>query len=107
MNQGTYMGGGVGWYAIATSTWIHFAFTTNGSLAQMYLNGNLVVSVAQPTARNVNRTNNYLGFTNSYQANVYPPSDADFDEVKIFNRMLTPQQVANDMSMNDAYIIIL
>jgi hypothetical protein len=76
------------------------AYTNDDTTVQLFLNGTLVASGAQPTARYVN----YLGFTNF---NGDPPSDADFDEVKIFSRVLSLSQITSDINMTSPYIIIL
>jgi hypothetical protein len=67
----------------------------------LYINGNFISSGTQPIARNLNRTLNYLGNTN-WPA--YPPSNADFDDIKIWNRALTAQQVLTDYNFAKSYM---
>ena len=66
----------------------------------------MVASAPQPFLAHLNRTRNYLGYTNwRSDANGDPPSDADFDEIKIFNRYLTAREIQGDMAMTSAYVI--
>jgi hypothetical protein len=90
---------------ISLSTWYHVAYTQNSSLAIIYLNGvQAVTGATQPILRNISRTSNFLGNTN-WEA--LQPSNAEFDEVKIWNRALSAADVAADRSYNRSYIYTL
>jgi hypothetical protein len=91
--------------AILTPTWYRVAYTQTGSLAIMYLNGvQSVNGTAELTIRNVNRTKNLLGNINW---SAYAPSNADFDKVKIWNRVLTAAGVLADKNYKRSYVYTL
>jgi len=85
--------------------WYHLAFTYSNYKAFIYLNGNLAAtgtSTSPPT--NITRTANYVGRSNwKFTSYADSDTDADFDELKIFNRSLIQSEVIFEMN-NDIYI---
>ncbi len=98
-------GGGLIAGAISPSVWYHVAYTQTGSTAVIYLNGVSSISGgSQYILNNVNHSINFLGNLNWAG---YAPSNAEFDEVKIWNRALTAAEVLSDSSYNRSYIYTL
>jgi hypothetical protein len=76
--------------------WYHLTFAVEGVQANMYVNGRIVAGKELKTApvyvsRNLG---NYIGRSHMAQRNV---SNADFDEIKIFNRGLLDEEVWKEM----------
>lgn len=80
---------------MAQTKWTHLAATLNGTTLRIYMNNNLTIEsdVTGFVPRNVFRTNCYIGF--SSLPNVLAPK-ASFDQIKIFNRALSSDEVFAD-----------
>jgi hypothetical protein len=89
-------------YTATLNTWFHVAWTVSGSLAQVYANGVQVLTsngtVYAPLA--VNRTQCYFGKSNFGD----PFANADFDEIKFFNRALSQTEIQNDYNNIQSYM---
>lgn len=88
---------------LIVSQWQHIVFTYNGSEMKAYLNGVLVNSGAQSGL-----INNHPGNTHAYIGCKYrdPPTwpiercfDGGIDEVRIYNRALSEQEVLNNYTL--------
>lgn len=88
-------------YAVESTTtyndgqWHHFVSTVDESsqLLKLYLDGQLVGSSAISTASGVNTENLYFG-ANRTVSNSISPIDITMDEVRVYNRPLSDQEVA-------------
>jgi hypothetical protein len=83
--------------------WQHVAFVLNYTTFFIYLDGNQMANktCSKMMPNNLVRNNNFLG-----RSSVYPfdqDANADFDELKIFNRPLTQQEVQFEMT-NEIFI---
>jgi hypothetical protein len=78
--------------------WSHLAFVYRKSNnSNIYINGTLVYDQFYPfSPLNVYRKKNYLGKSN-WNSDAY--ADADFDELKIYNRALNFSEVLFDMNI--------
>ena len=79
---------------LQVGVWQHVACILNANIGYIYINGNLVAtgsSFVYP--RNVIRTSNYIGESNWNE----PCTNADLDEIKIFNVALNEHQLAFEM----------
>ncbi len=107
----SYMAGVTSSEALSLRKWTHIAATQAGSLGTMYINGVLVASSEQPPLAKVVRTKNYLGYTNwrntSGGGGGDAPSDAEFDEIKIFDRCLSASEILGDFKMTASYVTSL
>lgn len=78
------------------NTWYHFAVVSDSQYLLFYINGVLKANVTSSSPRGVNRTTCYIGRSNWY------PLDSDanacFDEIKIFNRALSSDEIKNGMN---------
>ncbi len=70
--------------------WTHLAFTFDGAVGSILINGFPVASSAMAVPVNVTRTNNYLG-RSLYGADAY--ANASFDEFRIWSTSRTPAQI--------------
>ena len=79
------------------STWVHVAFTYDGSYSRMYSNGTLSLTTSTQS----------LGFSSIKNFNYIgtgcgsPLSDFILDELKFFNRALNQTEIKNDMNLNN------
>ena len=84
---------------LGLNTWVHFTCTLAQTSGAIYRNG-LIVSntVIAYTAgpQNVVRNSNFIGRGNWQNQD----ADADFDELKIFNRALSQQEIVDEMNNN-------
>jgi hypothetical protein len=87
--------------SISLSTWYHLVVTQLGSTITLYLNGGSPESRAMPILRNITRNYTFLGYSNWNGSGL---ANADLDEVKIWNRALSAQEVSNDKNYNMSYI---
>lgn len=78
--------------------WSHLAFVfSNSNNSSIYINGTSVYDQLYSFGPlNVNRTKNYLG-KSSWNNDAY--ANADFDELKIYNRALNWSEVLHDMNI--------
>lgn len=76
----------------AASTWRHAAITYDGALVKMYINGALVGSKAY--------TLNTVLATNSFKFGETSSSTHAYDDLKIYNYVLTDAEIANLYSNN-------
>ena len=86
---------------LGLNTWVHVACTLAQTSGLIYRNGvamSTLISAYTAGPQNIIRTLNYVGRSNWYPGN--DDTDADFDELKIFNRALTQQEIANEMNNN-------
>jgi hypothetical protein len=75
--------------------WYHVSASVQGTLATIYINGSSPVSFTGfPVPENVTRTSCFVGKSNG---NDYP-SSMYLDELKIFNRALTQEEIISDMN---------
>ncbi len=84
---------------LQVGVWQHVACILNANIGYIYINGNLVAtgsSFVYP--RNVIRTSNYIGESNWNE----PCTNADLDEIKIFNVALNEKELAFEM-YNDVF----
>ena len=84
--------------------WTHLAVTLEVKSAKMFINGKLDCSgTASDVPNKITRTENYVGRSNWYQPpDNDPDTEADIDEIKIFDRALTAKQINFEMN-NDMY----
>ena len=83
------------------NTWKHLAFVFLQPNGYIYIDGVSCSSTIVPFITgpdNVIRTSNFVGRSNWFPND--PDLNADLDELKIFNRALTQQEVANEMNNN-------
>jgi predicted metal-binding membrane protein len=86
-------------------SWMHLAVTYDGNslTGKIYINSNLTVSAGgQYQFQNVTRLYNYFGCNNYAQY-----GDVLYDEMKFHSRVLTAQEVLNDMINNQSYISLV
>jgi hypothetical protein len=82
-------------FTATLNTWFHMAWTVSGSLTQVYANGVQVLTNGAAYAPNaVNRTQCYFGKSNFADG----IANADFDEIKLYNRALSQTEVQNDFN---------
>ena len=76
--------------------WYHVAAVLYDVTSFIYINGELIDNrkVNKPT--NLTRKSNYIGWDN-WAAD--SPSNATYDEIKIYNSPLTPEEILLDMSI--------
>ena len=77
--------------------WEHLACTFEFPNGYTYINGSLVVSgtsSSRPTTEM--RNNNYLGRSWNYPTDI--DADADIDDLKIFNRALSQEEILDEMN---------
>jgi hypothetical protein len=82
---------------IANGTWYHVAFVYAGNAFYIYVNGALSGSVTgfiPSSTMNVTRSDNFFG--RSYFSEHLP--DVHLDEIKLYNKALTQEQVERDMN---------
>lgn len=81
---------------LTLNTWQHLAFVLNNTKAYIFTNGNLTVqNLAFVSPANVVRINCFIGKSNW---NTDELADANFDEMKIFDRALSQQEIINEMN---------
>ena len=79
--------------------WQHLAVTVTGTQLKIYIDGKLgLTSTVIASPMGIMRTNNYIGKSN-WGGN--GNADAEFDDLKIFNRSLTQSEV--NMVLNSYY----
>lgn len=91
-NQGSGSAFNVYPNGLTLNQWNHVAVSLCSSAISTYLNGNFQVSVTGLSIRAVNRTASYFGKSNWND----PYSNAEYDEIKFYNRCMTPTEIAYD-----------
>lgn len=80
--------------ALAVNSWTHVAGTYDGAIMRLYLNGVQVASRAATGSLQVNANPLSMG-GNTYGGEYF---QGRIDEVRIYNRALTPAEIATDMN---------
>lgn len=75
--------------------WTHLAMTLSGTTLTTYLNAGNQQSVVALLIRSVVRSLNFFGKSNWASD---PYSNAEYDEIKFYNRSLGQTEIANDMN---------
>lgn len=80
---------------ISPNKWIHLATTLNGTTLRIYTNGNVTIEsdVTGYVPRNVVRTKCFLGYSSLPLVAI---ARASLDQIKIFNRALSADEVFAD-----------
>ena len=77
-------------------TWYHIAVVFDGQYLLIYVNGNLESNATSYAPLSVIRTKCYIGRSNW----VDPDSNACYDDIMIYNRALTQNEIENSMKYN-------
>lgn len=90
-------------FALPINQWTNIAevYKSLGAVSTIYINGIQTASGAVKPIMNVTRTSNYVGRSQFYPDDL--DANADLDEIKIFNRALSPSEIQNEMN-NDMFI---
>jgi len=80
--------------SLVVNQWTHITVTLEGGLGILYVNGAVAARALMPTIKVTTRSSNYIGATNWRS---FSNSMAMFDDLKIFNRALTPSEVTGNM----------
>jgi hypothetical protein len=88
----------IGGSPIPLGVWTHLATVFDGSQGYVYLNGNPTGSTNMESIDNVLRTSCFIGRSNWYAADPDLDANAYFDDIKIYNRNLSPQEIVQDMN---------
>jgi len=86
---------------LGLNKWVHLSSVFQSTSGAILIDGIHYGQVANGFAAgpaNVYRTSNYVGRSNWYPSNT--DANADFDELKIFNRALGQQEILNEMNNN-------
>ena len=79
--------------------WVHLTSTLSGNTGTIYINGKLAGRNAVPAPLNKTRKSNFIGKTNWHY---YNSALAVFDDLKIFNRALSDEEVITNMNIYDS-----
>jgi hypothetical protein len=84
--------------ALGSGVWTHLASVFNGSNAYIYLNGTLTMSESGITVHpdNIVRQDCFIGRSSWYPGD--QDANAYFDDIKIYNRALSSQEIVQDMN---------
>jgi len=77
--------------------WYHLAYVLNGTNMTMYINGENVGSQDSLIPAYIVRSSSFIGRSNWYPGD--QDANAYLDEIKIYNRALSPDEVAYDMTV--------
>jgi hypothetical protein len=80
--------------------WQHMLTTYDGTDAKIYLNGALIYTQTLPSWDTQNLNNNFV--IGGRASNSYGPFDGALDDLQIYNRALTAQEVSNVFLTNSA-----
>jgi len=83
---------------IKLNEWYHLAYVLNGTNMTMYINGENVGSQDSMIPAYIVRSSSFIGRSNWYPGD--QDANAYFDEIKIYNRALSPDEVAYDMTVS-------
>ena len=88
--------------SIVLNQWTHVAMTYSAGTVSLYMNSQSAGSSSGFSTNSVLRTKNYLGHSNWGEPNI----NATFDELKIFKRPLSVNEIATEMNSPQPMIII-
>ena len=80
------------------NTWFHFAVVYDGQNLMIYVNGNLEANSTSSAPLAVNRTNCYIGRSNWHDSVGNSDAYACYDDIMIYNRALSTNEVQNCMN---------
>jgi hypothetical protein len=85
--------------AVSLNVWTHLAWVFDAKNSLVYVNGSLSANQTMWAPKNLLRQQVYIGRSN-WHFTVYKDSDAQayFDDIKIYNRALSGQEIMQDMS---------
>jgi hypothetical protein len=86
--------------AFQLNKWYHMAITVSGTTSSFYVNGVLWVTTPVYAPRNVQRTNNYFGYSSWGLC-----TNLLFSEIRFYNRSLLVAEVQSDYSFNQTVSI--
>jgi hypothetical protein len=104
-NGGTFNGNVLTSYVTPTNgTWVHLAWSLAGTTGQVYANGQSIAANAACTAiRSVTRTQCFFG-QGSWYSSGDAISNADFDEIKFFDRALSQAEIQYDYNSIQSFM---
>ena len=79
------------WKTVQANTWYHVAVTYGDGYTSQYINGELVTQTAVTGTLGTNTAALYIGKNN--HASALYPLDGQMDDLRLYNRALTPQEV--------------
>ena len=85
--------------SLQTNTWFHYAFVFDGQTTMLYVNGSLVASAAKKPPNMLKRMKCYIGRSNFHVNNGDPDASGCFDDVMLYSRALTQDEIRNRMNM--------
>ena len=85
---------------LEVNKWEYITTALCGSVLSIYINGTLVGQQTSPIARNILRTNNYVG--SNWRTN--SDASADIVELRILNRCLSANQIKDEMDNINYYV---
>ncbi len=88
---------------IELNKWVHLASVFSQPNGFIYIDGvSYTTTLFQYTAgpANILRTSNFVGRSNWWSPGADADANADFDELKIFNRALSQQEIKDEMNNN-------
>jgi hypothetical protein len=86
---------------LPVETWYHLAYVYKGTTVSIYANGTLSQSQSYfltSSTVNVVREPNYIGMGEGLNRVYVHISNTVLDEIKLFNKALTPEQILLDMN---------
>jgi hypothetical protein len=96
--QGNTAGSVIANYTFTLGVWTHLASVFNGSQGFIYVNGTLHGNHTMSIPNNVQRQNCFIGRSNWHATYADPDANAFFDDIKIYNRALSSEEIALDMT---------
>lgn len=89
--------------AMTLDTWNHFAISYDRTYARLYVNGNLGAQLEYAGYSTASLATFYFG--RSLGGSIF--SVIDYDEIKIFNRVLIQAEIQQDMNMATPYYVTI
>lgn len=86
---------------LSLNVWHHLTCVFSSPNGYIYINGTSYTTITDPFAGNPNsvvRSSNFVGRSNWYPTD--QDTNADLDELKIFNRSLTQKEILQEMNNN-------
>ena len=83
---------------INLNQWYFVAFVLNSTTGYIYVNGNQIANGTLYVPNNIIRTKNYIGGTSWYLTDYN--ADAIYDEIKIYNRVLSSSIIKDQYSIS-------
>ena len=77
--------------------WTHLAAVYNINFVWIYMDGNLLVSGSTYSISSVSRSGCWIGRSNHPDWDIV--SNSDYDELRIYNRVLNVNEIRNDMNL--------